>query len=492
MEKCVKINAKDNVAVALCDLNKGEEYLGVTLAENIPCGHKFALENICNGSDVIKYGNPIGFARQNIAAGQHVHCHNLATHLAERFDYVYKPQSEKNTSFAENLNVNVFVRCDGKVGIRNELWVLPLVGCVNGQARQIAAEFKARHSDLHGIDGVFAFTHPYGCSQVGEDHVRTRTLLQRLATHPNAGGVLVLGLGCENNTMQQFVDTIGDYDKNRVKFLVAQDVDDEIKVGVDLLEQLYAVARNDVRTQADLSCLKIGLKCGGSDGLSGITANPLVGLVADKIAQCGGTVIMTEVPEMFGAEQLLMNRAADKQVYEKIVKLICNFKQYYADNNQPCYENPSPGNKAGGITTLEDKSLGCTQKSGSTSVNDVLFDGQRATVDGLNLLNGPGNDMVAVTNLATAGCQLVLFTTGRGTPFGGIVPTVKISTNSALAQKKRNWIDFDAGKIVDGASFEQTADELLRFVVETVNGKHTANERSNSRDIAIFKTGVTL
>ena len=491
MKKYIIINSLDNVAVALEQLNAGETYDGVTLKENIAKGHKFALKDISEGSDVIKYGNPIGRAVSFIAVGSHVHEHNVATNLSGQLTYCYNPKQTPSLH-ADGVEVNVYLRKNGLVGIRNELWVVPLVGCVNAQAKSIVKKFLAKHRKLTGVDGAFAFTHPYGCSQIGDDHNRTKLLLQRIVKHPNAGGVLVLGLGCENNRMSEFVETLGKYDKKRVMFLVAQDVEDEITEGVKLLEQLYRRAKKDVREPRDISCLKIGLKCGGSDGLSGITANPLVGLMSDKLVSMGATTVLTEVPEMFGAEQLLMDRAKDEQTFDKIVKLINGFKQYYEDHNQPCYENPSPGNRKGGITTLEDKSLGCVQKSGSTQVVDVVFDGQTVTQTGLNLLNGPGNDMVAVTNLACAGCHLVLFTTGRGTPFGGFVPTVKISTNSEVAQRKSNWIDFDAGSIVTGDSFEQKLDELFRYVVDVANGLYTANEINDSRDIALFKTGVTL
>ena len=491
MKKYIKINSLDNVAVALVDLCTGEIYEGVTLKENITKGHKFALIDIAEGVDVIKYGNPIGKATCFIPAGSHVHEHNIATNLSGQLTYCYNPKQIANLH-ADAVEVNVYPRRNGLVGIRNELWVVPLVGCVNAQAKSIVKKFLAKHRKLTGIDGAFAFTHPYGCSQIGDDHNRTKLLLQSIVKHPNAGGVLVLGLGCENNRMSEFVETLGNYDKKRVKFLVAQDVEDEIAEGVSLLEQLYKRAKKDVREPMDISCLKIGLKCGGSDGLSGITANPLVGLMSDKLVSMGATTVLTEVPEMFGAEQLLMDRAKDEKTFDKIVKLINGFKQYYQDHNQPCYENPSPGNRKGGITTLEDKSLGCVQKSGSTEVVDVVFDGQTVTQTGLNLLNGPGNDMVAVTNLACAGCHMVLFTTGRGTPFGGFVPTIKISTNSELANRKSNWIDFDAGAIVAGDSFEHKLDELFRYVVDVANGVNTANEINDSRDIALFKTGVTL
>lgn len=357
---------------------------------------------------------------------------------------------------------------------------------------KLSQSFKKKHGNLSGIDGVFAYTHPYGCSQIGEDHLRTQQILAGMAKHPNCGGVPILGLGCENNRMDVFREKLGDYDKDRTRFLVAQEVEDEIVSGIALLEELYAAAKNDVRVKKDISCLKVGLKCGGSDGLSGITANPLVGRFSDYIVGVGGTAVLTEVPEMFGAEQLLMDRAKDRVIFDKIVRLINEFKEYYKKNDQPVYENPSPGNKAGGITTLEDKSLGCTQKSGTSEVCDVLFDGDILTAHGLNLLNGPGNDMVAVTNLAAAGCHLILFTTGRGTPFGGFVPTVKISTNSDLAKHKSNWIDFDAGGIIAGESFKEKLDELTELVAATANGQQTANERAGARDIAIFKTGVTL
>lgn len=492
MKKTIVISPNDSVAVALASLSKGEEAEGVVLTEDIEKGHKFALKGIAKGQQVIKYGEVIGRATADIKAGQHIHSHNMSTNLSGTLEYSYNKKEIPDLSGFKNRKVKVYQRANGEVGIRNELWIVPTVGCVNSQARLIAAEFLKKHTELEGVDGVFAYTHPYGCSQIGEDHNRTRMMLQRMVKHPNCGGVLVLGLGCENNRMDVFKETLGAYDEERTRFLIAQDVEDEISEGVKLLEELYQKAKNDERTEKDISCLKIGLKCGGSDGLSGITANPLVGRLSDYMAGIGGTTVLTEVPEMFGAEQLLMDRAKDEETFDKIVKLVNGFKEYYQKHDQPVYENPSPGNKAGGITTLEDKSLGCTQKSGSGEVCDVLFDGDALTAHGLNLLNGPGNDMVAVTNLACAGCHIVLFTTGRGTPFGGFVPTIKISTNSDLAKRKSNWIDFNAGDIAAGESFESKLEQLIDLIVETADGKQTVNERYNSRDIAIFKTGVTL
>lgn len=492
MKNTIVISPADSVGVALTPLKKGESAEGVILKEDIKKGHKFALRAIAKGEKVIKYGEVIGRAKSDIGAGEHVHTHNMATNLEGTLEYSYHKKAAAKLDAVKPRSVEVYERKNGEVGIRNELWVIPTVGCVNSQAKAIVKEFERRHPNAEGIDGCFTFTHPYGCSQIGDDHERTRLILQRMVKHPNCGGVLVFGLGCENNRMDIFKETLGEYDEERTEFLVAQEVGDEIAEGVAKLEKLYEKAKNDKRVTKDISCLKIGLKCGGSDGLSGITANPLVGRFSDYMAAVGGTTVLTEVPEMFGAEQLLMDRAKDEETFDKIVHLINGFKEYYQKHDQPVYENPSPGNKAGGITTLEDKSLGCTQKSGRSEVCDVLFDGDALTSHGLNLLNGPGNDMVAVTNLASAGCHMVLFTTGRGTPFGGFVPTIKISTNSDIASRKPNWIDFNAGSIVEGETFESRLEALIDLIAETASGKQTVNERYDSRDIAIFKTGVTL
>ncbi|MDE6586185.1 MAG: altronate dehydratase family protein [Clostridia bacterium] len=483
------INPLDNVAVALCDLKKGEMHEGVVLTEDITKGHKFTLRNVDAGENIIKYGSPIACATEDIPAGAHVHTHNVKTNLSENLEYTYNKVATPLKPI-KGRKVNVYARKNGDVGIRNELWVIPTVGCVNGQAKLIVETFKKRYG-TEGYDGVFTFTHPYGCSQLGDDHERTKLILQKMVKHPNAGGVLVLGLGCENNQMSAFKEGLGKVDNNRVKFLVCQETEDEIESGVALLKEIAEVIRNDKRTEKDISCLKVGLKCGGSDGLSGITANPLVGLFSDYIVAAGGTTVLSEVPEMFGAEQLLMNRAKDEATFDKVVKLINDFKDYFRRNGQTVYENPSPGNKAGGITTLEDKSLGCTQKSGSGPVEDVVFDDGFVTRKGLNLLNGPGNDMCAVTNIAAAGCHLVLFTTGRGTPFGGFVPTLKIATNSDLAKNKANWIDFNAGAVLD-SDFDTQLEKLIDLIVETANGKPAKNELNETREIAIFKTGVTL
>lgn len=488
-KKTIIINPLDNVAVALCDLQKGGIYEGVTLKEDITKGHKFTLRDVKKGENIVKYGNPIACALQDIPQGSHVHTHNVKTNLSENLEYSYNKVATELKA-AKPRKVSVYERANGDVGIRNELWVIPTVGCVNGQAKLIVETFREKYGEK-GFDGIFTYTHPYGCSQLGDDHERTKLILQKIVKHPNAGGVLVLGLGCENNQMAQFKEGLGKIDESRIKFLVCQEVEDEIEEGVKLCKKIADIIKGDKRVERDISCLKVGLKCGGSDGLSGITANPLVGMFSDYIVAAGGTTVLSEVPEMFGAEQLLMNRAKDKATFEKVVKLINDFKDYFRKNGQTVYENPSPGNKAGGITTLEDKSLGCTQKSGSGPVEDVVFDDGYVTEKGLNLLNGPGNDMCAVTNIAAAGCHLVLFTTGRGTPFGGFVPTLKIATNSDLAKNKSGWIDFNAGAVLE-SDFNAQLEKLIDLIVDTANGKPAKNEINNTKEIAIFKTGVTL
>lgn len=489
VKNTIIINPLDNVAVALVDLKKGETHEGVVLIEDITKGHKFALTAIKKGEKIIKYGNPIAYATQDISVGEHVHTHNVHTNLSENLEYTFE-KIDTPLPKAKSAKVRVYPRANGDVGVRNEIWIVPTVGCVNGQAKLIVDTYKERYG-TDGFDGVFTFTHPYGCSQLGDDHERTKLILQKIVRHPNAGGVLVLGLGCENNQMAPFMEGLGKVDEKRIKSLICQEVEDEIESGVELIREIAETVKTDKREERDISCLKIGLKCGGSDGLSGITANPLLGLVSDYMVAVGGTTVLTEVPEMFGAEQLLMNRAKDKATFEKVVKLINEFKDYFRRNGQEVYENPSPGNKAGGITTLEDKSLGCTQKSGCGPVNDVVFDDGYIVEKGLNLLNGPGNDMCAVTNLAAAGCHMVLFTTGRGTPFGGFVPTIKVATNSDLAKNKANWIDFNAGAILD-SDFESQLEKFIELLIDVANGKLAKNEINQTKEIAIFKTGVTL
>lgn len=503
MQKAIKIHKEDNVAVALQSLTAGEEIdLGtqkLVLTEAIPAGHKFALEDLVSGQDVIKYGYPIGRTKASILKGAWIHTHNLMTRLGDLLDYQYEPFHQATASEAvvkegeKKDSYDYFQgyrREDNSVGIRNEIWIIPTVGCVNDVARQL--EKLGRSILTEEVEDIIAFTHPYGCSQLGDDHSDTQRILANLVNHPNAAGVLALGLGCENNRIEDMKKVIGDYSSSRVKFLVCQDYEDEIKEGLSLIEQLIKYASRFHRESIPVSELIVGLKCGGSDGLSGITANPTVGAFSDMLIAKGGTTILTEVPEMFGAETVLMNRCVNQELFQKTVALINDFKQYFIDNQQPVYENPSPGNKDGGITTLEDKSLGCTQKSGKAPVSGVLNYGERVTSNGLMLLSAPGNDLVASTALAASGAHIILFTTGRGTPFGAPVPTIKIASNSALANKKKGWIDFDAGRLVTGTSMKDLSVELYRFVVQIASGHKTKGEENGYRDLAIFKRGVTL
>ena len=497
MQDFLKINDNDNVVVALNTIPAGEKITvsvgdgskTVTAREEIPAGHKMAICDIPEGGEVIKYGYRIGNAKENIAEGSWIHTHNVKTALGDLLEYTYNPTpvEEKKT---EDVTFMGFNRPDGKVGVRNEIWVIPTVGCVNNVATAIA---KQANAFVKGsVEEVIAFPHPYGCSQMGDDQEHTRKILADLINHPNAGGVLVLGLGCENSNIDVLKPYIGDYDENRVKFLVCQEHEDEIADSVEIIKGLIDYASKFEREPISVSKLVIGMKCGGSDGLSGITANPLVGRFSDLLISKGGTTILTEVPEMFGAETILMNRCANEELFHQTVDLINDFKNYFKSHNQTIYENPSPGNKKGGISTLEDKSLGCTQKSGSALVKGVLQYGDTVKTPGLNLLSAPGNDLVAATALAAAGAHIVLFTTGRGTPFASPVPTMKIATHARLAGKKSNWIDVNAGVLVEDKTMEEETKALFDLVVETASGRQVCSEAAGFHDMAIFKQGVTL
>ncbi|WP_134702359.1 UxaA family hydrolase [Ammoniphilus sp. YIM 78166] len=497
MSRFIQLNEKDHVAIALEPILKGEvlqinENTRVELKEDVQKGHKILVYPVEKGADVLKFGYSIGKARVDLSAGEWVHTHNLESGLKGILDYTYQPVHPLVSVTESGRTFQGYLRENGEAGIRNEIWVINTVGCINKTCEALAKlatdKFKNR-----GIDGVYHFPHPYGCSQLGDDLTNTQKLLASLALHPNAASVLIVGLGCENNQIDSFKEVLGDYPPGRIRFMKSQEVEDELETGLELMSELVEYAEQFQRQPIPVSKLKIGLKCGGSDGFSGITANPLVGAVSDRIVSEGGTTILTEVPEMFGAETILMSRATDQQVYEKIVDLVNDFKQYFIRHDQEIYENPSPGNKAGGISTLEEKSLGCTQKGGHATVVDVRAYGERVTKNGLNLVQAPGNDLVSVTALAAAGAHIVLFTTGRGTPFGGPVPTVKVATNSELAQRKKNWIDYNAGQLIEGKTMEETGQDFFDFILQLASGeRQTKNEFYGFREISIFKEGVIL
>ena len=527
--KYIHIHPLDNVVVALEDLKKGDpvsvtaktpaglqstEALagiqkaasvegtsepapsavsspGILLREDVARGHKIALTDIAAGQPVIKYGCVIARARTDIPAGSWVHTHNAETELSENTEYHYDHKVYELPEVAEKT-FRGYRRADGRVGIRNELWIVPLVGCVNGVAKELAEENQKLIAGT-SVDGLYYFQHPYGCSQMGEDLATTAKLLAALVRHPNAGGVLVLSLGCENLQPEMFREVLGSYDPDRVKFLVCQEEEDEAVKGAQLLRELAEYASQFHREELPAGELVVGMKCGGSDGLSGITANPAVGRFSDRLIALGGSTVLTEVPEMFGAENILFSRCENEVVYGKAVDMVNAFKKYFTDHGQVVYENPSPGNKKGGITTLEDKSCGCEQKGGSAQIVDVLSYAEPVTKKGLNLLSGPGNDLVSATDLTAAGAHLILFTTGRGTPFGAPAPTVKIATNSQLAMRKKNWIDFNAGTVAEGKeTLDEAGDRLLDYVLSVASGEETLSEQHGCREIAIFKDGVTL
>ncbi len=493
MADFIKINENDNVAVALegipehTTLNVGGT--DVTTAMEIPAGHKFALVDIAEGTPVVKYGFRIGNATAAVKKGEWIHTHNLKTGLGDLLEYSYEPDLAEE-KFTDDVTFMGYNRKNGRVGVRNEIWIIPTVGCVNNVASRIAELSKGLVRE--NIEAVCAFPHPYGCSQMGDDQEHTRQILANLINHPNAGGVLVLGLGCENSNIDVLKGYLGEIDPERVRFLVAQESEDEIAEGVGIVKELAEYATQFRREPVSVSKLVIGMKCGGSDGFSGITANPTVGRFSDILISKKGTTILTEVPEMFGAETILMNRCANEELFHKTVDLINDFKNYFKSHNQTIYENPSPGNKKGGISTLEDKSLGCTQKSGSAVVKGVLAYGEMVSTPGLNLLSAPGNDLVAATALAASGAHIVLFTTGRGTPFACPVPTMKISSNSRLAGKKDNWIDFNAGVVAEGERLDVAGQRLFDEVVAVASGKEVKSELAGFHDMAIFKQGVTL
>ena len=494
--KYLKINPADNVVVAITDLKAGEiisdEGANVVLKEDVPAGHKVTLKDLNEGENVIKYGYPIGHVRQDVEAGKWINENQIQTNLSGLLEYTYNPVKVELDIPQKNLTFKGYRRKNGEVGIRNEVWIIPTVGCVNGIVNQLATNLR-KETNGEGVDAIVAFPHNYGCSQLGDDHENTKKILRDMVKHPNAGAVLVVGLGCENNQPDVFREFIGEYDEERVKFMISQKVEgDEVEAGMSLLREIYAKAKEDKREEVPLSELRVGLKCGGSDGFSGITANPLLGMFSDFLVAQGGTSVLTEVPEMFGAETILMDRCRTKELFDQTVSLINDFKEYFLSHGEPVGENPSPGNKAGGISTLEDKALGCTQKCGKAYVDGVMAYGDRLQVKGLNLLSAPGNDLVASTALASCGCHIVLFTTGRGTPFGTFVPTMKISTNSNLAKNKPSWIDFNAGVIVENEPMEKTCERFIDYIIRVASGEQVNNEKKDYREISIFKNGVTL
>ncbi len=494
VQSALMLHPDDNVAVALEALKAGTRPAPgfPAVISDIPRGHKFSLLSVPAGAPVIKYGAPIGVARSRIQPGEHVHSHNLASALSGEVEYAVDLDTAARPCKAGRVDEFMgYRRFNGRVGIRNEIWVVATVGCVNRIAERIA---RMAGNQVRGkVDGVHAVTHPFGCSQLGDDLDRTRAILAGLAQNPNAGGVLLVGLGCESNQYRALLEAMPDTDPLRVRAFACQDMGDELDAGIAAVTEIAGhMADMDRREACPVSDLVIGLKCGGSDAFSGLTANPLLGRVTDRLTAMGGSAILTEVPEMFGAEHLLMQRAANEDVQSRIGVMMNRFKRYFLDHGEVVHANPSPGNIAGGITTLEEKSLGAVQKAGTATVTDVLNYGGRVRTKGVSLLEAPGNDAVSTTAMAAAGAHMVLFTTGRGTPLGTSVPTLKLSTKSDLSERKPHWIDFDAGPVADGESLDDAADRLWQLILDTASGRHARNELYDEREIALWKGGVTL
>lgn len=490
----VRVAAEDDVAVALDALVRGDTVVvgddTVVLRDDVAAGHKFALHGIATGAPVHRYRFPIGLATRDIAAGEHVHSHNVRTALSGELDYRFTAPAERRLSHAHaGKSFRGYRRGDGSVGTRNELWILPTVGCVGRLGERLANAAAAKAAGR--IDGVHAFNHPFGCSQLGADLEGTAAILSALAQNPNAGGVLVLGLGCESNQLDDMLARIPVEHRDRLVAVRAQAETDEFAAGMAAIDRLIDVMATDVRSDVPLSALRLGVKCGGSDAMSGLTANPLIGRMADAVTQAGGTAILTEIPEMFGAEGLLLQRAESEDVFDRLSTVVNRFKRYFLDHGEPVSENPSPGNIVGGITTLEEKSLGAVQKGGLATVGDVIDYGALVRQTGLTILEAPGNDAVSTTALAAAGATITLFSTGRGTPLGSPVPTVKIASNAALAAQKANWIDFDASIVLDTDMKAGTA-ALLDYILAVASGEPTRNETNDERAIGIWKRGVTL
>lgn len=489
----MRVSLNDQVAIALRPIEAGEALMvddvGIVAITAIPAGHKIALSDIAAGDIVHRYGGPIGCATVAIAKGEHVHSHNLVTRLLAEEPYTYQPAGTSLPPVASPKSFQGYRRSDGSVGTRNQIWIIPTVGCVARTAQRLAADAQLHLGDH--IDGVLALAHPFGCSQLGDDLDATARILAALACHPNAGGVLLLGLGCEENQLMPLLERIPADRRERVRTLGAQMSLDENEEGACAIDELAALMATDRRETVGLGALRLGLKCGGSDGLSGLTANPLIGRAADAVVGAGGSALLTEIPEMFGAERLLMARATNVVVFDRLVELVNGFKRYFLDHGEPVSENPSPGNVAGGITTLEEKSLGAVQKGGRAPVADILRYGEIIAGPGLSVLEGPGNDAVSTTALAAAGATLTLFSTGRGTPLGSPVPTMKLATNHGLAMRKPGWIDFDAGSVLDDG-LDVTTERLLDRICAIASGELARNEVNDEREIALWKRGVTL
>jgi len=482
------LRADDDVVVVTRELPAGTSVVTATgtvvVRDDVPRSHKLAVRAVPAGSPVHKYGQSIGLATVDIAAGDHVHVHNLGMDRAER---AYEFGTQRTVLPAPVGPERTFLgyhRANGRVGTRNYVGVLTSVNCSASTAKMIAEQFRGMALDAFGhVDGVVALTHQSGCGLVpGSDGANTllRTL-RGYAQHPNFGGVLVLGLGCEMVPVQSLVDGLDLPSDTLVQTLTIQDtggVRATVRAGVDRIKEMLPVLEARRRAPAPISALVLGLNCGGSDGYSGITANPALGYASDRIVAAGGTSILGETPEVFGAEHLLTRRAVSEPVGRKLLDRIDWWQGYAAAGGGTLDNNPSPGNKAGGLTTILEKSLGAVAKAGQADLAAVYEYAEPVTEHGLVFMDTPGYDPVSVTGIVAGGATVVCFTTGRGSVFGcRPTPSIKLATNTEMYERMSDDMDINCGRIVDGtATLTDVGDEIFERIIAVASGELTASE----------------
>lgn len=488
MNTLLRLHPKDNVALALRPLPSGArvsvEGISLFTRDPIPYGHKVALVSIPKGGRIIKYGYPIGRAVRSISPGEHVHVHN--TESGRAHGDTARPVIREESSLIPRFPQDTFLgfrRQDGRVGVRNHVLVMASVHCVNGGVERIGRE----------VPGVVALPHIYGCSQLGEDLAQTRRVLEGYVSHPNVGATLIVGLGCEALPTRELVDGLRDRGY-RVELLLLQEIGGSraaVRKGKELAAELLGEVGKLRPEPVPLSELVVGVECGGSDAWSGVTANPAVGAIADALVAHGGTVILSEVTEFIGAEHILAARAISPEVGKAILRAVARREGVAVEMGVDLRgAQPSPGNMEGGLTTIEEKSLGAIVKGGTTPVREFLGYGERPSARGLVVMDTSGNDLESVTGMVAGGAQVVLFTTGRGTPVGNpIVPVIKISSNTPLYERMRDDLDFDAGSILRGEPPTSVAARLAALLLEVAGGRPTQAEVWGHREFAIEPRG---
>ena len=500
---CIRLNAADNVVVARADLAAGTPVEGLSATALIPRGHKLATARIAEGEAVRKYGQIIGFATADIRPGDHVHTHNAAFGDFDR-DYAYGIDA-RPTEFvpaAERARFEGYVRADGRVGTRNFIGVLSSVNCSNSVARLIADAYAgAKLAPWPNVDGVVALPHQTGCCIPldGDTHGNLERTLVGHARHPNFAGVLLVGLGCEVAQIDTMLERYGLAKSERLRTLVIQNEGGTaatVAAGIAHVREMLALADHAQRSTVDASHLVVALECGGSDGYSGITANPALGAAADLVVRHGGTAILAETPEIYGAEHLLTRRAASREVGEKLIERIRWWERHTAANQARMDNNPTPGNKKGGLTTILEKSLGAAAKGGTSTLMDVYRYAEPVTAKGFVFMDTPGYDPASITGMVAGGANLTCFTTGRGSVYGGKpVPSLKLATNTPMFERMRDDMDVNCGVIADGASSTaEMGERIFRLMLETASGRHSKSEAHGIGDLEFcpWQIGVVM